>query len=454
VSPAAAVAPRLGVRQRGFVVLAVAYGVSQLGSAVSLVALPIIVFRLTGSPVHTGLLGVIEVLPTLLLGLSAGTLADRIPGRLLPVATDVASAGAYAALAVLLAVTSPPVWAIYVAALVGSVSFVFHSAPFPAMARTLVGRPGIVRATSVLVLCDTIASVAGSALAAVLLTVAPMALAVGLDAASFLLSGLLILSIRLPRLPRLEVPGGPGGTGGTGRGGFADDMKNGVRFFWATRDLRNSILAGLGMVVTGGALLAMLTPFAVQGMGVAADGPAIGLLYAGGNIGSAVAAALLPMAHRRTTVGRVALYGLASNGVLFLVLLTMPSWQLALPFLVLWQLTYTLVIVNNGAIRQLVTPVRLLGRVSATARILAWGGAPVGAAVASGLSAFMSVRAALAWCGLGVALGIGWAVAGRVGSIDVGQAPDDASPADGDGPPADDVEAAAAPARVPAAGGR
>jgi hypothetical protein len=433
---------------RGLRLLVAAYTASQVGSAVSLVALPIIIYRLTGSPLQTAILTLIEFLPTLVLGLFAGVLADRVPGRLLPVATDVVSAAAFGGLAMVLTVAHPPVWVVYAAALLASVSFVFHSAPFPRLVRALVGREGVTAASSAFVLGDTLASITGSALAAVLLTVAPMTVAVAFDAATFAVSALLILAVRIPRPSGPPAPAAAAG-GGPGRSGWRDEMRTGVRFFWTTRDLRNAMAACTGMVFTGGALLALLTPFVGQGLGASAHGPVIALFYGAGDVGSAVAALMLPALQKRVRVGRIAAWGLACNGVLFALLLAVPTWQAALPVMALWQLTYTLVIVNNGAIRQLLTPVHLLGRVGATARIVAWSGPPLGAAVASTLSAHLSVRAGLACCGVGVALGLAWALAGRVTAIDVRDAPadqagaDQAAPAAGTGPGASAVPATA-----------
>lgn len=405
-----------GSGPRGFRVLTAAYTVSHLGSAMSLVALPIVVFRLTGSAVQTGALAMIEVLPYLVLGLFAGTVADRFPGRVLPAVADVVSAAAFGVLAVLLAAGTPPIWVFYLTALVGSVSFVFHTAALPALSRLLRGRDGIVKASSVLSLSDTLTAIAGSALAAPLVAVAPTPTVFALDAVSFLASGLLISVIRVPPPPAAGAAGG--------RARWRGDMRAGVRFFWTQRDLRNTILAGLGMVVTGGALLSMLAPLAAQSYGAVGQEWRTALLYMAGDAGSAVVAAVFPLLTRRSSAGRLAAYGMCGNGVLFFALVSTSTWGLALPLMAGWQFTYTLVILNSGVIRQMLTPVALLGRVSTLGRMLAWGGQPVGAAAVSILSVHMSVRGGLQWCGAGVVLGLAFAVAAKVTSIDVRDAAD------------------------------
>jgi hypothetical protein len=70
-----------------------------------------------------------------------------------------------------------------------------------------------------------------------------------------------------------------------------------------------------------------------------------------------------------------------------------------------------MVIVLNGiTYRQRVTPDRLQGRVNVTARMIAWGGAPFGAAVAGLVAEATSARAALfvMAAGVGTSAVVAW----------------------------------------------
>src|SRR5882672_6218080 len=64
-------------RNRNYLLLIGGQGISSLGSQVSLVAIPLLMFALTGSPALAGLLSAASSLPTALLLLPAGALADR-----------------------------------------------------------------------------------------------------------------------------------------------------------------------------------------------------------------------------------------------------------------------------------------------------------------------------------------------------------------------------------------
>jgi MFS family permease len=77
---------------RDFRLLFYAGTVFYLGAMVSYVALPYQVYRLTGSNIAVGALGLVELLPLLLFGLYGGALADHVDRRRMLVGTGVAQA--------------------------------------------------------------------------------------------------------------------------------------------------------------------------------------------------------------------------------------------------------------------------------------------------------------------------------------------------------------------------
>lgn len=71
---------------------------------------------------------------------------------------------------------------------------------------------------------------------------------------------------------------------------------------------------------------------------------------------------------------------------------TLPA---SLVLLVAWGVASTLVIANGIALRQQLTPDRLQGRVNVTARMIAYGGTPIGAAAGGFLADQINIRTAL-----------------------------------------------------------
>ena len=103
------------LRHRDFRLLYVAQFVSLLGTMITYVALPFQIYSLTGSSLAVGLLGLAELVPLLATAFLGGMLADVVDRRRIGIVTDVGLALGSGALA-LLALTTPPIWALFVVA--------------------------------------------------------------------------------------------------------------------------------------------------------------------------------------------------------------------------------------------------------------------------------------------------------------------------------------------------
>lgn len=89
-------------RNREFTLLWTSQTLSDLGHAMTLPALPLLVLALTGDPVLAGLTGTVIAVTRLLVRLPAGVLADRIDRRRALIVCDVVRVIALAGLAVAL----------------------------------------------------------------------------------------------------------------------------------------------------------------------------------------------------------------------------------------------------------------------------------------------------------------------------------------------------------------
>jgi hypothetical protein len=92
------------------------------------------------------------------------------------------------------------------------------------------------------------------------------------------------------------------------------------------------------------------------------------------------------------------------NPGLLLGVVVAPTLPFALAAYVGWNIVYSLAIYNGITVRQLVTPERLQSRVNTTARVIAWGGAPFGAAIGGLIAEASDVRTAYALMALAVAV--------------------------------------------------
>src|SRR3954453_2040583 len=108
--------------------------ISNLGNSVTLFAVPLLIYKLTGSAVNLGLASAATMLPYLLFGLVIGAWVDRVDRKRLMIAADIARAIVIGSVPLLAAFDALSIWWGYGVAFVNStISIAFDSAQFPAI---------------------------------------------------------------------------------------------------------------------------------------------------------------------------------------------------------------------------------------------------------------------------------------------------------------------------------
>ena len=95
--------PRSLWRNREFTLLWVSQSLSDVGNSIATLAVPLLVLKLTRSPVLAGLVGTIGLVVMVLCRLPAGVLADRLDRRRIMLVGDAVRLGGYLLLAVVVA---------------------------------------------------------------------------------------------------------------------------------------------------------------------------------------------------------------------------------------------------------------------------------------------------------------------------------------------------------------
>src|SRR3954463_6844943 len=88
------------LRHRDYRLLFIAQFVSFFGTMITYVALPYQMYRITGSSLSVGLLGVAELVPLLATAFIGGALADAVDRRRMAIVTDIGLAAGSVALAI------------------------------------------------------------------------------------------------------------------------------------------------------------------------------------------------------------------------------------------------------------------------------------------------------------------------------------------------------------------
>ncbi|WP_083749315.1 MFS transporter [Frankia sp. CcI49] len=384
----------------GYRLFLTARAISWTGSAISLVALPLLIYQRSGSPALTGALTALEATPYLLLGLPAGAWADRLDPRRVLGLSALASCLLLASIPLADVAGLLTTGHLLVAAAGSATALTFSDAAgFRALAALV--PPGLMgQATGRLSAVSTVIALLGPATGGLLATALGASTAIAVDAASFAVSA--VLMARLPLTQTLtQTPGVPS----AGRS-LPAEIGEGLRWVWNHRLVRTLTLLGVGNSLTAGFITGLIVVVAVRHLDLPSDDGRIGLLYAAAGAGSLLASLLLPPLQRHLPVGWITLGGLAA-GLLFLA-----GWSasrtLTLGALTLlgWQAANTLVSLNGIVIRQSIAPLGLQARVNTTARIIAWGGQPAGALLGGLVTEHAGLGPALALGSSGLAVSL------------------------------------------------
>ncbi|MGB4780322.1 MFS transporter [Microbacterium sp.] len=382
--------------------------ISWAGNAITLVALPVLVFQLTGSPALTGLLTATEALPYLVFGLPAGALADRWDRKRVLVVTGAASGLVMASIPLAASLELLTVTHLFVAALGVSSLFVFFDAAGFGALPELVGRNRIPSATGTMVAFGTVISLIGPAAGGAIAAAVGPALALSIDAAAYLIAAVLTAFVHWVPIasPGADVP--------LTAAGLVSDIADGIRYIWRTEIIRWLTLIGAGASISGGAMLGLTIVAGVEQLGMTDDDPRLGLLYSATALGAFLVSLAVSRIQRSVGTGWITIAALSISWITQLVWAVNTSIGVGLVVLAVFQAASTLAIMNGIIVRQSLAPDHLQSRVNTTARMIAWGGTPLGAMLGGTLAEHFSVTLALVVCSLGTALGLAIAVGARL----------------------------------------
>ena len=390
-------------RHGDFLKLWSAQSISQIGTQVSFLAVPLIgAVTLDASAAQMGLLAAAETSPFLFFGLFAGVLADRVRRRPILIWTDFGRAALMAAIPVLwwLGALSLPLL-IAVAFCVGTLNVLFEVS-YQSYLPALVRRDQLVDGNSKLETSRAGAQIAGPGLAGGLIHLLGAPVAVVLDAASFLVSGLLLGRIEReePRPERGDEPGS-----------VAREIREGLGYIWKHPLLRP--IAGCTGTANffGGMGVALLVLFATTELGLSAG--ALGIIFAAGSLGFLAGALVAGRVAGVLGVGRTIIVStiVAAGGVSAIACAGGPTavvWGVLLAATATTGGGAAVYNITQVSLRQTITPDRMLGRMNATMRFLVWGTLPLGNLAGGLLGDTIGLRATFGVAGIGSLLATLW----------------------------------------------
>ena len=377
-------------RNGDFLRLWSAQTISQLGTQITLLALPLVaILTLDASAFEVAVLTALEWLPWLLFGLPAGAWVDRLPRRTMLIVTDVARAGALASVPLAYAFDVLTLWQLFAVGFLTGTLTVFFDVAYVAYLPSLVTRRQLPEGNAKLETSRSAAYVGGPGLGGLLVQVVGAPAAIVADAVSYLVSALFLGAIR----GREEPPVRPQGAR------LRSEVVEGIRFVLSHPYMRPSIPFVALSNFFFNVLFAVFLVYAVRSLDL--DPAAIGITFALGNIG------LVLGALTATRVGR--LLGVGPTIIVCAWLLGWPSLliplapaEYAVPIFVavFAILGFAGMVFNVVGISlfQATTPLRMQGRATASRRLVNFGVVPLGALTGGLLSKWVGLHETL-WIG-------------------------------------------------------
>ena len=387
-------APRGGLlRHPDFLRLWSAETVSQLGSQVSLLAIPFVAIEIIGATTfEVALLGVIDMLPFLLIGLPAGVWVDRLRRRPILVAGDLGRAIALATIPVAYALGVLTIAQLYLVGFVVGTLTVFFDVAYQSYLPSLVERDQLTEGNAKLEISRAGAQVVGPGLAGALIGAFRAPFAILLDALSFAASALFILAIHRQE-PAPERPVDARGQ----HTGMRREMAEGLRYVLGHRYLRPIALCTGTANLFGTIALSILLVYAVRELRMTAA--AVGLAFSIGSLGALLGAFGATRIARIMGVGPTIVAYSSIVGPAWLPLALVPAGASTAVLIGLLALagfvggiSAVVYNVNQVSLRQAITPERMQGRMNATMRWIVWGTIPIGGILGGALGTAIGLR--------------------------------------------------------------
>ena len=374
--------------------------VSELGSQVSLLAIPLVaVLTLHATTFEVGA-ALVEHRRLLARRPPRRRMVDRLHRRSVMIWADIGRAIAFASVPVAAAFGVLTIGQLYAVALVGGVLTVFFDVAYQSYLPFLVGRANLVDANSKLQGSSSLATVIGPSAAGGLIE--------------------LVRAVNSSRWTQ-RASSCPSSRSGASAAVSPSSRKPEDR-----RSLRHEIAEGLSFVLRHPILRAIAGTTSTSnffgGVGAAVGivflvrvlhqpPGVIGLLFGAGSIGGILGAFAASRLARLIGGARITIWAIAlgSVGGLLLPLATHGA-ELTLFALGMFLGSFGALVynVNQVSFRQRLCPERLLGRMNATMRFLVWGTLPLGALIGGLLGTTVGVRNALWIAGGGGTLAIFW----------------------------------------------
>lgn len=387
------------LRSRDFRLLWIGQTISVAGGQMQFWALNWHIYALTHSPIALGLIGLFRVVPIVLFSLAGGVVADAHDRKKVYFFTQIVLASIAAALCGLTWAHHMTAAGIYALTAVAASALAFANPARQSLVPTLVPREHFPNAAALTSISHQVSTIVGPVAAGFLIARGSLAATYGVNALSFIATLIALLLIHSPQTDKTEESRGEMSVSA---------MMEGLRFVRQTPILVSTIILDFFATFWSSAN-ALLPVFARDVLHVGARG--YGLLAASaavGSLGAGAAVALLPSIKRQ---GSVLLWSVVWYGAATVAFGWSKWFWLSWLALAVTGAADTVSTILRQTIRQLITPDRLRGRMTAANMIFFMGGPQLGELEAGLAAAWIGAPGSVILGGVACLISTAWLTA-------------------------------------------
>ena len=391
------------LRYRSFLALWIGQLVSQVGDQFVIIAVLVLINRLTNSAVPVGIVGLCITAPQLLLGLVGGVFADRWDRKMMMIASDVLRG--LAVLALVMVRETGQLYILYLVTFVASAVGVFFAPARNAVIPNVVPERLLLAANALIQGSQVIAMILGASMAGFIVDWLGIEFAFVFDALTFFASAVAIAVMQVPRTNIVKRQGD--------LGEIWSQLKEGLAFI-----RRNPFLTNL-MVITGQATFGFAAIFVLgvmhlgEELGMEASG--FGILYAVEGLGAVVGGAILTRFFSRIRANWVVAVCMMALGASIIAFAAAPSYGLVLVSMVVIGLSIVSARAALATLTQALVPDEKRGRVESAVTMVIGAATSASAGMAGVFGDLIGVQAVFFAAGIITAaagLGAGYVLSG------------------------------------------
>jgi MFS family permease len=376
-------------RHRDFRLLFAGQALSFFGSEITYVALPFQIYQLTHSTLAVGLLSLAEFVPLMFMAFVGGALSDAFDRRRMVQLSELGSGLAIAVLVVNSLLPHPSVAVLFVVAPVLAALYGILRPSLDALVPRLVTREELPAASALEGFRGTLGSIAGPAVAGVVIAGAGLPVAYGLDVATFGASLVALWFMRAVPPPPDAPPVSLG------------SIAEGLRYARSRQELLGTY--GVDIIAMFFGMPMALFPAIAQRFGGAG---VLGLLYAAPAVGSLLATVTSGWVAHVHRHGLAIIVAAATWGTAIIAFGLAPNLALALMGLVIAGGADMVSGIFRGTIWNQTIPDRLRGRLAGIEQVSYTSGPLLGNLEAGVVASLASVRASVVSGGVLCVIGV------------------------------------------------